>query len=307
MLSEAPRRCPAAILGAAGAMLGVAGGAAPPCWVWRAGWGGGTAANGGHRARPQQAGGSGGLRALQRRDPTGLSRHCTAWHGGVGGEAVGHTGESPGQPPCSAPSPAAAPRHGEPQPGWAAGAGTKSVNTESVNTTSTHTLLGHETGRGASNPTVCLQPQLPPCWAPTACSPPWAQPSREEVEAMGSRPAARHHGCGALHCASSPSATVPAGIGSPPRVPSCSTRAPGGPAAAPRRHPPSPSLASWWGRASPVLQPHAPGPGLWGAGIQEAPKPPSVAARSTWAPHRPSLRAVGGPLCPQGPNRFLRG
>lgn len=307
MLSEAPRRCPAAILGAAGAMLGVAGGAAPPCWVWRAGWGGGTATNGGRRARPQQAGGSGGLRALQRRDPTGLSRHCTAWHGSVGGEAVGRRGEPPGAPRQRPQPRCCPPAMGTPNPAGLWGQEPK-VSTPKVATPQAHThCWGGETGHRASNPTVCLQPQLPPCWAPTASSPPWAQPSREEVEAMGSRPAARHHGCGALRCASSPSAAVPAGIGSPPRVPSCSTRAPGGPAAAPRRHPPSPSLASWWGRASPVLQPRAPGPGLWGAGIQEAPKPPSVAARSTWAPHRPSLRAVGGPLCPQGPNRFLRG
>lgn len=274
-------------------MLGVAGGLGRGHGHKR-GAPGTAPAGGGQRgaAGPAAPGSRGAEPALH-----GLARRC--WRGGCGAQR-GAPMQRP-QPRCCPPV------MGSPNPAGLRGQEPK-VSTPKVSTPQAHThCWGGETGRGASNPTVCLQPQLPPCWAPTTCSPPWARPSREEVEAMGSRPAARHHGCGALCCASSPSATVPAGIGSPPRVPSCSTRAPGGPAAAPHRHPPSPSLASWWGRASPGLQPRAPGPGLWGAGIQEAPKPPSVAARSTWAPHRPSLRAVGGPLCPQGPNRFLRG
>lgn len=171
MLSEAPRRCPAAILGAAGAMLGVAGGAAPPCWVWRAGWGGGTAANGGHRARPQQAGGSGGLRALQRRDPTGLSRHCTAWQGGAGGEAVGHRGEPPGAP-MQRPQPRCCP------PPWGAptrlgcgGRNQKCQHRKCQHHKHTHTAGGVKRGAGLQTPPCACSPSSPRAGHPPPAAP----------------------------------------------------------------------------------------------------------------------------------------
>lgn len=308
-------------------MLGVAGGAAPPCWVWRAtALGGARPQRGAPGTAPAGRGGPGGCGrlALQRGDPAGLSRPGTAWPWRCGREGAGPRGEPPGEPQAAL---RWAPRalglrlpHGaRPNP---AGGGRKRnrkrprrVPTRCRHGASGPRNRGGETGHGAAHPIV-----YPPAAAGTRCLQPRSLSARPSSAAWqegdGSDQIAPS--CSRFHLQSavplrwplcragpravplgSPSTAVPAGAG-PHLMSPAAAQGPGGPAAAPRRHPPSPSLASWWGRASPRLQPRATGPGLWGAGIQEAPKPPSVAAGSVCSPP-PFPPCRGGAALPAGP------
>lgn len=193
-------------------MLGVAGGLGRGHGHKRGAPGTAPAGGGQRGAAGPAAPGSHGAEPAEH----GLARWC--WRGGCGAQRG-----APRSPHAAPPAPLLPPRHGDPQPGRAAGTGIKSVNTESVNTTSTHTPLGGETGHGAVHPTVCLQPQ-PPC----AGHPPPAAPH-------GPGPAGRRWKRWGRTLLLAITAAVPCAVPAPPALPSLQALGPllVSPAAAP--------------------------------------------------------------------------
>lgn len=258
------------------AMLGVAGGLGRGHGHKRGAPGTAPAGGGQRGAAGPAAPGSHGAEPARH----GLARRC--WRGGCG---------APMDPHTAPPAPLLSPGMGSPNPAGLRG--------------HTH-CWAVKRGTGLCTPPCACSRSSPRAGHPLPAAPHRPGPTGRRWKRWGRAP---------LLASTAAVPAVPCAVPAPPAPPPLQALGPllVSPAAAPgprggrQRLPAGTHPAPAWLPGGAVLQPRAPGPGLWGAGIQEAPKPPSVAARSTWAPHRPSLRAVGGPLCLRGPNRFLWG